>query len=46
VANIEGVWSNGRGAYIVNSFAFAPADRPADATITLAVTGPWEKYLR
>jgi secreted PhoX family phosphatase len=28
----EGVWSNGKGAYIVNSFAFGPADLPADAT--------------
>jgi uncharacterized protein len=28
----EGVWSNGRGAYIVNSFAFAAGDLPADAT--------------
>lgn len=27
----EGVWSNGKGAYIVNSFAFAAADLPADA---------------
>jgi uncharacterized protein len=28
----EGVWSNGRGAYIVNSFAFGASDLPADAT--------------
>lgn len=28
----EGVWSNGKGAYIVNSFAFAANDLPADAT--------------
>jgi len=28
----EGVWSNGTGAYVVNSFAFATADLPADAT--------------
>jgi len=28
----EGVWSNGRGAYIVNSFAFGANDLPADAT--------------
>jgi len=28
----EGVWSNGKGVYIVNSFAFAAADLPADAT--------------
>jgi hypothetical protein len=28
----EGVWSNGRGVYIVNSFAFAAGDLPADAT--------------
>lgn len=28
----EGVWSNGKGCYIVNSFAFAAADVPADAT--------------
>jgi secreted PhoX family phosphatase len=28
----EGVWSNGNGAYIVNSFAFAASDLPADAT--------------
>ncbi|GIH22797.1 hypothetical protein Aph01nite_11070 [Acrocarpospora phusangensis] len=27
----EGVWSNGDGCYIVNSFAFAPGDLPADA---------------
>ncbi|MFI7601369.1 alkaline phosphatase PhoX [Actinoplanes sp. NPDC049681] len=27
----EGVWSTGRGAYIVNSFAFGAADLPADA---------------
>jgi uncharacterized protein len=30
--NFEGVWSNGKGAYIVNSFAFAASDLPADAT--------------
>src|ERR1044072_8304278 len=28
----EGVWSNGKGVYIVNSFAFAANDLPADAT--------------
>ncbi|WP_433381475.1 alkaline phosphatase PhoX [Actinoplanes sp. CA-142083] len=28
----EGVWSNGRGAYIVNSFAFGANDLPAGAT--------------
>jgi secreted PhoX family phosphatase len=28
----EGVWSNGQGCYIVNSFAFAANDLPADAT--------------
>ena len=28
----EGVWSNGTGAYIVNSFAFGASDLPADAT--------------
>ena len=28
----EGVWSNGRGVYIVNSFAFGANDLPADAT--------------
>jgi secreted PhoX family phosphatase len=28
----EGVWSNGKGVYVVNSFAFAAADLPADAT--------------
>ncbi len=28
----EGVWSNGKGVYIVNSFAFAASDLPADAT--------------
>lgn len=28
----EGIWSNGKGAYIVNSFAFAESDLPADAT--------------
>jgi secreted PhoX family phosphatase len=28
----EGVWSNGKGCYIVNSFAFGPNDLPADAT--------------
>ncbi|WP_433305086.1 alkaline phosphatase PhoX [Actinoplanes sp. CA-030573] len=28
----EGVWSNGKGAYIVNSFAFGANDLPADAT--------------
>jgi uncharacterized protein len=28
----EGVWSNGAGAYIVNSFAFGANDLPADAT--------------
>jgi uncharacterized protein len=28
----EGIWSDRRGAYIVNSFAFAAADLPADAT--------------
>jgi secreted PhoX family phosphatase len=28
----EGVWSNGKGAYIVNSFAFGSSDLPADAT--------------
>ena len=28
----EGIWSNGRGAYIVNSFAFGSSDLPADAT--------------
>jgi secreted PhoX family phosphatase len=28
----EGVWSNGTGVYIVNSFAFAAGDLPADAT--------------
>ena len=28
----EGVWSTGKGCYIVNSFAFADADLPADAT--------------
>jgi secreted PhoX family phosphatase len=28
----EGVWSTGRGAYIVNSFAFGANDLPADAT--------------
>lgn len=28
----EGVWSNGKGAYIVNSFAFGASDLPADAT--------------
>jgi hypothetical protein len=28
----EGVWSNGKGAYIVNSFAFGAGDLPADAT--------------
>jgi uncharacterized protein len=28
----EGIWSADRGAYIVNSFAFAAADLPADAT--------------
>ncbi len=27
----EGVWSNGKGCYIVNSFAFATADLPPDA---------------
>ncbi|TKK87152.1 DUF839 domain-containing protein [Herbidospora galbida] len=27
----EGVWSNGDGCYIVNSYAFATADLPADA---------------
>ncbi|WP_066374075.1 alkaline phosphatase PhoX [Herbidospora mongoliensis] len=27
----EGVWSNGDGCYIVNSFAFATADLPPDA---------------
>jgi secreted PhoX family phosphatase len=28
----EGVWSNGKGVYIVNSFAFGANDLPADAT--------------
>lgn len=28
----EGVWSNGKGCYIVNSFAFGANDLPADAT--------------
>jgi secreted PhoX family phosphatase len=28
----EGVWSNGKGAYVVNSFAFGASDLPADAT--------------
>jgi secreted PhoX family phosphatase len=28
----EGVWSNGSGVYIVNSFAFGANDLPADAT--------------
>lgn len=28
----EGVWSNGSGIYIVNSFAFGANDLPADAT--------------
>jgi secreted PhoX family phosphatase len=28
----EGVWSDGRGVYIVNSFAFGAADLPPDAT--------------
>ena len=28
----EGVWSNGKGCYIVNSFAFGASDLPADAT--------------
>jgi len=28
----EGVWSNGEGVYIVNSFAFGANDLPADAT--------------
>jgi secreted PhoX family phosphatase len=28
----EGIWSGDKGAYIVNSFAFAAADLPADAT--------------
>jgi len=28
----EGVWSNDRGAYVVNSFAFGASDLPADAT--------------
>ncbi|MDT4993224.1 MAG: uncharacterized protein QOH97_3116 [Actinoplanes sp.] len=28
----EGVWSTGKGAYIVNSFAFGASDLPADAT--------------
>jgi secreted PhoX family phosphatase len=28
----EGVWSNNKGAYIVNSFAFGANDLPADAT--------------
>ncbi|MET7396544.1 alkaline phosphatase PhoX [Dactylosporangium sp. NPDC005572] len=28
----EGVWSTGKGCYIVNSFAFGASDLPADAT--------------
>jgi secreted PhoX family phosphatase len=28
----EGIWSDGKGAYIVNSFAFGASDLPADAT--------------
>ena len=28
----EGIWSDDRGAYIVNSFAFGASDLPADAT--------------
>ncbi|GGM21243.1 alkaline phosphatase PhoX [Dactylosporangium sucinum] len=28
----EGVWSTGKGCYIVNSFAFGSSDLPADAT--------------
>jgi uncharacterized protein len=28
----EGIWDGGRGAYIVNSFAFGASDLPADAT--------------
>jgi secreted PhoX family phosphatase len=28
----EGVWDNGRGVYVVNSFAFGASDLPADAT--------------
>jgi uncharacterized protein len=28
----EGVWSDGRGVYIVNSYAFGTTDLPADAT--------------
>jgi hypothetical protein len=28
----EGIWSDRRGAYIVNSFAFGASDLPADAT--------------
>jgi secreted PhoX family phosphatase len=29
---LEGVWGDQHGAYVVASFAFAPADLPADAT--------------
>src|SRR5262249_7470170 len=28
----EGIWSDGKGAFIVNSFAFGASDLPADAT--------------
>ncbi|WP_238011850.1 DUF839 domain-containing protein [Dactylosporangium sp. AC04546] len=28
----EGVWSTGKGCYVVNSFAFGASDLPADAT--------------